>query len=87
VAISLSDEIGGLFFSISVNGSFDHPNGVVVRDKELEDTLEEGVFASFTCQGYSIKLNFGENEFKYAPPDETFESVLSFFPESVFLLK
>jgi hypothetical protein len=74
-------------FHISVNGNYDAPNGVVVRDADLLDADKHGVFAAISGQGYSIKVNFGEEEFRYAPPDPKYASVLNHFPENVFILK
>jgi ankyrin repeat protein len=55
---------------VSLNGSWDDPNGIVF---ELPTELE-GLQPAFTSQRGLLSYNFGEQEFKFSPPDDSYVS-------------
>lgn len=59
--------------SLSVNGSFDAPNGVGFEDIKFGDWLSPALTSSHS----SVKVNFGQRSFKHSGPDDTYVSVHS----------
>jgi len=62
---------------VSVNGSFDAPNGVVFKLESHE--VPHGVFAAFTSgPGTKLRYNLGQTPFKHAPPSSDFKAFVQF---------
>ncbi len=58
-----------IVFSVSVNGSFAHPNGVAFGDISA-------TYLSPAFSGYGqFSVNFGDRPFSYAPPESHYVSV------------
>ena len=56
---------------MSVNGSFDAPNGVVF---ELGGGFEGEMFAAISGQTGRVRYNLGVTPFAHAPPADDFEA-------------
>ncbi len=65
--------------SISVNGSFERPDGVLEDGGALMVAVENGAFPALTCDhGFTCVPNFGEKPFAFTPPSPSYRAVLSF---------
>ena len=53
---------------VSVNGSFDAPNGRVFASDLAPDAVGKGLFAAFSCGDGKVRYNLGEAPFKNAQP-------------------
>mmetsp|Transcript_96936 Transcript_96936/g.145212 ORF Transcript_96936/g.145212 Transcript_96936/m.145212 type:complete len:89 (+) Transcript_96936:1870-2136(+) len=76
----MGDVIGFAFdtntktFTVSVNGSYEAPNGVVFNEKDIKCDIP-WVSPGLTSQSGTFNVNFGERPFKFAPPSNTYKSV------------
>ena len=58
---------------VSLNGSFDPPNGVVFE--LASDDVQDGLFAAFTGGSGRVRCNLGRAEpFRHAPPGDDFRA-------------
>jgi len=64
--IGLACDLQAMQMLVSVNGSFEPPNGCVFA--LAPDAVLSGLFAAFSCDGGTIGYNLGEAPFKYNPP-------------------
>jgi hypothetical protein len=61
---------------VSVNGTFDEPNGLIFELSS--DDVHEGLFAAFTGVSGKVRYNLGQTPFKHAPPSSDFKGFISF---------
>ena len=64
---------------VSVNGSFEAPNGVVF---ELPGGFEGEMFAGISGETGRVRYNLGDTPFAHAPPAADFEAFCSVTPET-----
>jgi hypothetical protein len=58
---------------VSLNGSFDPPNGVVFE--LASDDVQDGLFAAFSGDSGRVRCNLGRAEpFRHAPPGDDFRA-------------
>jgi len=65
---------------VSVNGSFDEPNGLIFELSS--DDVQVGLFAAFTGVSGKLCYNLGQTTFKHAPPSSEFKAFVLFDTES-----
>ncbi len=58
-------------FSLSVNGSFEYPNGVAFKSDDIKQPLP-WVTPAFTNSNGEYKANFGDRPFKFKPEGDYF---------------
>ena len=61
---------------VSVNGSFEPPNGLIFDLPP--DAATDGLFAALSGQSGKVRWNLGDVPFKYAPPSEDFKGFVHF---------
>ena len=64
---------------MSVNGSFEAPNGVVF---ELAGGFEGQMFAAISGQTGRVRYNLGDTPFAHSPPAADFEAFCSVTPDT-----
>jgi hypothetical protein len=64
--VGLACDLQAMKMLVSVNGSFDAPNGHVFD--LAPDAVRDGLFAAFSGQQGMLHYNMGETPFQHAPP-------------------
>ena len=71
--VGLACDLVNLRMLVSLNGSFDPPNGVVFE--LASDDVQDGLFAAFTGKSGRMRCNLGRAEpFRHAPPGDDFRA-------------
>ena len=61
---------------VSVNGSFEPPNGLIFE--LTADAAQDGIFGALSGQSGKVRYNLGSNPFKHAPPSADFKAFVHF---------
>ena len=68
--VGLACDLEAMQVLVSVNGSFDAPNGLVF---ELDaSAAEAGLFPAFTGSSGTVRCNFGARPWRHQPPSPAF---------------
>ena len=71
--VGLACDLVNMRMLVSLNGSFDPPNGVVFE--LASDDVQDGLFAAFTGKSGRMRCNLGRAEpFRHAPPGDDFRA-------------
>jgi hypothetical protein len=80
--VGLACDLDGMQVLVSVNGSFESPNGLVF--KLTPGAVQGGLFAAFTGSTGVLRYNLGQAPFTYAPPSSDYigfsSSLMSWAP-------
>ena len=72
--VGLACDLVNMRILVSLNGSFDPPNGVVF-ELASNDGVQDGLFAAFNCGSGRVLCNLGRaRPFRHAPPGDDFKA-------------
>ena len=72
--VGLACDLVNMRILVSLNGSFDPPNGVVF-ELVSNDGVQDGLFAAFSCGSGRVQCNLGQaGPFRHAPPGDDFKA-------------
>ena len=61
---------------VSVNGSFEAPNGLIFE--LTPDAAQDGIFGALSGQSGKVRCNLGQTPFKHSPPSAEFKAFVHF---------
>ena len=72
--VGLACDLVNMRILVSLNGSFDPPNGFVF-ELVSNDGVQDGLFAAFSCGSGRVQCNLGQaGPFRHAPPGDDFKA-------------
>jgi hypothetical protein len=74
--IGLACDLENNQIHVSVNGSFNAPNGLIFELSS--DDVHNGLFAAFTDVSGKLRYNLGQTSFKHAPPSSEYKGFVHF---------
>ena len=74
--VGLACDLEAMQVLVSVNGSFDAPNGLVFQLDA--NAAEAGLFPAFTGSSGTVRCNFGARPWRHQPPSPAFTAFADF---------